>query len=150
MRGGRYGWPVPTPPDPAGPSSSRLRVVLESTWVVGVVAYGLARTVVVWQVLGDYGVNPWIYGVIDVVSSVPYGLGTARVVTGILDRDWARVRRWGLIAVAAFSAPDLYIVVAGRGMPTLIYVVLGAWLLAGAALAARSVVRKHRAERVGV
>ena len=98
---------VSTAPEPAGPANSRLRILLESTWVVGVLAYGLARTFVVWSALGDYGVNPWIYGAIDLISSVPYAIGTARVVTGCLDRDWARVRRWGLIAAVAFIAPNL-------------------------------------------
>jgi len=49
---------VPTSPDPDGPPNTRLRVVLESTWVIGVLVYGLARTFVVWGALGDYGVNP--------------------------------------------------------------------------------------------
>ena len=136
-----------TSPEPAGPANPRLRVVLESTWVVGVLVYGLARTVVVWGALGDYGVNPWIYGAIDLFSSVPYAIGTARVVTGCLDRDWARVRRWGLIAAVAFIAPDLYILAAGHGMPAIVYVVLGTWLLVAALLAGRSVAVKLRAER---
>lgn len=137
-----------TPPDPTGPQHSRLRFVLESTWVVGVLAYGLARTFVVWGALGRYGVNPWVYGVIDLVSSVPYAIGTAKVVTGIIDRDWARARKWGLIAVVAFIAPDLYIVIAGHGMPALVYVVLGAWVAVAALLAGRSVALKLRTARV--
>ena len=145
---GRYGGPVSTPPDAAGSVQSHRRVVFESIWVVGVVAYGLARTLVVWTALGDYGVNPWIYGVLDVVSSVPYAIGTARVVTGVMDRDRARVRRWGLIAVAAFFAPDLYIVAAGRGMPTPVYIVLVAWVLVAAVLAARGIAGKIRSGRV--
>jgi hypothetical protein len=145
---GRYGCPVSTSLDPAVSGRSRHRIVLESVWVVGVVAYGLARTLVVWQALGNYGVNPWIYGAIDVVSSVPYAIGTARVVTGTMDRDWVRVRRWGLIAVAAFFAPDLYIVVAGHGMPALVYIVLASWVLVAAALAARGIAGKLRSARV--
>ena len=140
-------WCVPTPP--AGRSGqTRHRLVLESTWVVGVVAYGLARTLVVWGALGDYGVNPWIYGVIDLVSSVPYAIGTARVVTGVMDRELGPGAPWGLIAVAAFFVPDLYIVVAGHGMPTVVYVVLGVWVLIAAVLAARAVAGKIRTARL--
>jgi hypothetical protein len=139
---------VPKTPDPAGPEHSRLRVVLESTWVVGVLAYGLARTFVVWGALAGYGVNPWVYGLIDLVSSVPYAIGTARVVTGTIDRDWARVRKWGLIAAVAFIAPDLYILTAGHAMPAIVYVVLGTWVAAAALLAGRSVALKLRSARV--
>jgi hypothetical protein len=146
---GRYGGAVAFPPDPVDVdrTRSRRRRVVESVWVVGVVAYGLARTLVVWQALGDYGVNPWIYGVIDVVSSVPYAIGTARVVTGTIDRDWARVRQWGLIAVGAFFAPDLYIVLAGHGMPRLVYLVLGVWVLGATVLATRGILGKIRTAR---
>jgi len=133
--------------EPDVPASSHLRIVLEATWVVGVVAYGLARTLVVWGALSDYGVNPWIYGIIDLVSSVPYAIGTARVVTGILDRDWARVRKWGTIAVLTFFAPDVYILLAGHGMPTTVYLVLGAWLLVAIAIAGRGMSCKLRDAR---
>lgn len=115
-----------------------------------VVAYGLGRTIVVWQALGGYGVNPWVYGAIDLVSSVPYGLGTARVVTGVLDRDWARVRRWGTIAALAFVAPDVYIVFAGESMPWPVYVVLGAWCSVAAVFAFRSLRRQVRERKAGL
>ncbi len=144
----RYGCPVSMPPDPAGPLRSRHRLVFESIWVVGVVVYGLARTLVVWQALGDYGVNPWVYGTIDLISSVPYAIGTARVVTGVMDHDWPRVRRWGSIAVTAFFLPDLYIVVAGHGMPALVYVILAVWVFVAAVLAARAVAGSIRSARV--
>ncbi|MSO38675.1 MAG: hypothetical protein EXQ69_10605, partial [Acidimicrobiia bacterium] len=59
------------------------RRMVEVLWVVAALAYGLGRAIVVWKTLGDYGVNPWIYGVLDVISTVPYAIGTARVVTGV-------------------------------------------------------------------
>ena len=124
------------------------RRMVEVLWVVAALAYGLGRAIVVWKTLGDYGVNPWIYGVLDVISTVPYAIGTARVVTGVIDRDWARVRLWGTIAAVAFLVPDLYIVIVGESMPLVVYVVLGVWFIGAVYFAVRSITKKVRANRL--
>jgi len=121
------------------------RRIIERLWVVGVVAWGLGRTVIVWETLGGYGVNPWVYGAIDVVSSVPYGLATARVVENLIDRDRVTALRWGVVAAVTFVLPDLYIVIAGRHMPVVVYVVLALLVVLLGTLAARGVVNKARA-----
>lgn len=128
--------------------TDKRRRMVEVLWVAAAVAYGLGRAIVVWKTLGDYGVNPWVYGVLDVVSAVPYAIGTARVVTGVIDRDWARVRLWGTIAAVAFLVPDLYIVIVGKSMPWVVYVVLGVWFVGAVYFAVRSVTKKVRANRL--
>ena len=74
--------------------------------------------------LGRYGVNPWVYAGIEIATSGPYGVATARVITSLLDRNRQAAGRWAALGLAMFIAPDLYIVAAGRGMPAYVYVVV--------------------------
>ena len=98
---------------------------VERLWVAITLAWGLFRALVVWAALSRYGVNPWIYLTIELVSSGPYGLATARIVTSLLDHRRDTAFRWAIAAAVLFLAPDLYIVAAGRSMPLYVYVVVG-------------------------
>ncbi len=100
------------------------RRLLERLWVGVVIAYGAGRAFVVWKALGKYGVNPWIYLVLDVTSSWPYGVATARLVTSVIDRNFVRARAWGILAAITFLLPDLYILLAARHVPIEVYVII--------------------------
>ena len=131
--------PVVRPPSqfsPTGyPSARRIRPGRErgqgrttqasrTLWVGITLAWGFGRVLVVWGTLGRYGVNPWVYAGIEIATSGPYGVATARVVTSLLDRNRQAAGRWAALGLAMFIAPDLYIVAAGRGMPAYVYVVV--------------------------
>ena len=88
---------------------------LGRTWVAGVVAYAVARAVVVWPTLGDKGVNPWVFLVIDVGTAWPYAVGQVHIIKGIRAGEWSRVQRWTLVTLASFLAPYVYVFVAGAG-----------------------------------
>lgn len=105
------------------PSRAAKRRLLERLWVIVVILYGAGRAFVVWKALGKYGVNPWLYLALDISSSWPYGVATARVVTSVIDRDFSRARTWGVIAAITFLLPDLYILAAARHVPTEVYVI---------------------------
>ncbi len=126
-------------------ASPRARRLLEASWVVLTVGYAVLRAVVVARTLHKYGVNPWVYGGIDVATSFPLGLATARCVGAAVDHDWTLFRRWAFVAALAFFAPDVSILVMGRGMPIHVYVVLGTIVTVTTGFALRSVWRKIRA-----
>jgi hypothetical protein len=100
------------------------RRLLERLWIVVVVAYGAARAFVVWKALGKYGVNPWVYLTLDVASSWPYAVATARLVTSVIDHKFDRARLWAILAAITFLLPDLYILVAARNVPTEVYAIV--------------------------
>jgi hypothetical protein len=123
---------------------------LEHVWVAITLAWGFGRVLVVWHALHRYGVNPWVYAGIELATSGPYGVATARVVTSMLDHKKQSASRWAALGLALFLAPDLYIVGSGREMPAYVYVVVGvlvAVLGALAFLSARAKVCKGRAAR---
>ncbi len=134
-------------------ADSRCRTACTRAWVLAVLAWSVARTVVVSRCLSRYGVNPWAYGVVDLAVSYPYAMATAGVVTNLLDGRRDAAKRCGLWAAATFVAPDGYLLLAGHGKPTMVYVVVVAVavLFAGSALASIGLqVRSGRRARAGI
>lgn len=135
--------------DGARPKGGRWRRWLEWSWIVTVVVFTLVRLVVARETLAQYGLNIWIFGVVDLVTAVPYALGTAKVVEAMVDRDGRSLGRWAAVAGASFIAPYLYIAWAGTGgaFPVEVYVVLGILVLVFGANALWSIIRKVRVAR---
>jgi hypothetical protein len=119
--------------------------VLEAVWVALTVGYAIGRAIVVGRVFGKHGVNAWVYATIDIATSIPLGIGTARAVGAAIDHRWPLFRRWTIVAAAAFIAPDLYILVAARHVPAHVYAVLGVYLAITTTIALRSALTKIRA-----
>jgi hypothetical protein len=134
-------------PERATPARSRRRVVLERVWVAATVGYGMARALLVGATLAQYGVNPWGYLVLDLATSIPLGISTARVVCALVDRDMQKARRWAIVAVLTDFAPDIFIVIVGRQMPAIVYVVLAVIAAASVTFGVRSILRKVCATR---
>lgn len=100
--------------------------LLGKAWIVGVFAYAVVRALIVWPTLGDYGINPWAFLVIDVGTAWPYAYGQLRVVNEARSKNWGGTQLWALIALLSFVAPYAYIAGAGSGeMPLLAWIVIG-------------------------
>ncbi len=134
-------------PERATPARSRRRIVLERVWVAATVGYGMARALLVGATLAQYGVNPWGYLLLDLATSIPLGISTARVVCALVDRDMKKARRWAIIAVVTDFAPDIFIVIVGRHMPPIVYLVLGIVAVVSVTFGVRSILRKVCAAR---
>ena len=94
-------------------------------WILGVFAFSIARALVAWPTLSQYGVNPWVFLFIDVVTAFPYALGQVKVVNGFRYKQYKGVQVWSLVVAATFFAPYAYIVLAGQErIPTLVYIVI--------------------------
>jgi hypothetical protein len=125
-------------------ATSRRRQVLEAVWVALTVGYAVGRAFIVGHVFGKHHIDPWVYGTIDVVTSIPLGIATARAVGAAIDHCWTAFRRWTALASVAFFAPDLYIVAMGRGIPIHVYIVLGVYLAITTTVALRAAWKKVR------
>jgi len=123
------------------------RRMLSRTWAIVVVAWSLVRTLIVWAAVGDYGLNPWIYLVIDLASACIDAVTTPRMVLNFIDNKFKSAMKWAAISLAVFIVPDLYIFLGTRELPTnvifIICVIIGVTLAAGIV----SVVHKVRAGR---
>jgi hypothetical protein len=120
-------------PTTRGERSRRQR--LERWWLVLVVGWSVLRIIAVWQWLEQYGVHPVVYALVDLGSSVPYAIASARTVGALIDRRYRHAARWGLLAVSCYVAPDVYILASGRQMPWAVYIVVAAVAVATGSLA---------------
>ena len=130
---------------------SRRRRRLEATWVLGVVAYVIFRFVLAYSALAKYGrLNVVIFGVLDLVTAVPYAIGTARLVTSVVDHRPQTAARWGALAAGSFIAPYLWIAWIGRDgqFPTLVYVVVAVLVVCLGANAVLGVRRRVQLAKV--
>lgn len=128
---------------------SSLRRNLTLSWVGGVVLFTLARFFVAMEALDEYDINIWVFGVIDLVTAVPYAVGVARVVGALVDRRPRSANGWAAVAAISFIAPYGYIAVAGQdaAVPGAVYAVLIALIAVFGLNAVLSVRRRVRAER---
>ena len=76
--------------------------------------------------MGDYGINPWLYLGIDLASAIVDGLATPRAVIAFVDRDYTKAAQWLLVSALVFVLPDVYLVLGGKRLPRLAFVVIGA------------------------
>lgn len=128
---------------------SKRRVRLERSWVIGVVLFTIARFFVAYGALERYGVNIWMFGFIDIVTAIPYGVSTARVVGALVDRSYQAFTKWAIVACATFLAPYLYLVWAGRDvqLPSVVYVVLALLVVIFGTNAVYGIVKRVRDRR---
>ncbi|MFZ4668033.1 MAG: hypothetical protein ACOYML_01950 [Microthrixaceae bacterium] len=108
------------------------------SWALGIIVFSAARALVAWPTLGRYGVDPWAFLAIDLLTAPPYGIGQA--VTVKILRDRTRAPRdslgWAAVVVASFLAPYVYIFLASGSMPAYATVGVLVWMALFGALAA--------------
>lgn len=123
------------------------RRMLSRTWAIVVVVWSLVRTLIVWAAVGEYGLNPWIYLAIDLVSACIDAFTTPRMVLSFIDNKYKAAVKWAAISLGVFIVPDLYIFYGTRELPTnvifIVCLIIGVTLMAGVL----SVVHKVRAGR---
>ena len=103
---------------------SAQREVLERTWLFLSLLYAGCRIVFVGVFLRTYGVSPWVFAVVELSSSLVWGVGSARCVGLVVDRQWRRLRLWGLVTLAGYVAHDPAVLNRSGRMPPSMNVVL--------------------------
>lgn len=129
------------------------RKVLERAWILVGFAYSIFRIGIARLTVEKYGVNIWAFAAVELISSGPYSVGTARLVTRLVDRNYHSALRWGTLAAGCFLAPEVFIIASGNrchrrhdahchSMPTRIYVAVGVLVLVLGSVAIFSVRQK--------
>jgi hypothetical protein len=129
------------------------RKILERAWILVGFGYSLVRIFIAELTVRKYGINIWAFAAVELVSSGPYSLGTARVVARLVDRNYHSALKWGTLAAVCFLAPEAFIVATGQrcskrrpghchSMPTKIYVAIGVVVLLLGSVSIWSIRRK--------
>jgi hypothetical protein len=123
--------------------------VFGRSWALGVFLFSGARALVAWPTLGRYGVDPWVFLVIDIVTAVPYGVGQAVTVKILRDgsRSPADAAGWAVVVGLMFMAPYAYIFLASGDMPLYAYAGVILWMAVFGVLAALRMRRQISSDR---
>jgi hypothetical protein len=124
--------------------NERVGRILRQGWIVSVVGYSVVRFVAAWGALGQYGVNPIVFGVIDVATAYPYAHATTQVVQNAWQGRARSATVWGAVALVMFVSPYAYILAAGGAMPPSVRTAVVAVTLAMAAVVVVGLVRRTR------
>lgn len=124
------------------------RRFLQNAWLIAVALWACLRIFAVNKWLTKYGVNTVVFAAVEIGSSIPYGIGSARCVTSLIDHQRRAAMLWGLVAAAGFISPDLYMLTAGRSMPFLTYLVIIAVLVTFGAFSLVGLIRKYRQSHI--
>ena len=87
------------------------------TWIFLVLTWAIIRTIVVKDFFSEYGIHPWIYLSIDLLSSIPYAHYSANLVISYLDKNWVTTRKNFFLTATFFYIPDIYIFTAANRIP---------------------------------
>jgi hypothetical protein len=112
--------------------------VFGRAWAVGILLFSVARALITWPTLSTYGVNPWTFLAIDVVTAIPYGIGQALTVKVLRDptRPATDSIGWAVLVAVMFLAPYVYVVAAsGENLPPAAFALVGAWAVVFGTLA---------------
>lgn len=108
--------------------------------IIGMVAYTIAKSFIVENIFAKYGVNTWLFFVLDAITAVVYVIALEQLVVAVLHKtgSWRRLLTWSLVAFVAFAVPYGYVFLASSTVPSGILLGLGivvALLLVNAAVA---------------
>ena len=103
---------------------SKRQTFWERIWASTIVLYTFVATFVVWKALRKYGVNPYIFFVIDLITSWIYGISSARLVVAVIKRRWSQTQKWGWLSAINFILPQVYILLSARRVPRDVYLII--------------------------
>lgn len=90
-------------------------------------AYDTLKILMIHDTLQSYGVNPWIFLVLDLITVPPYILGFRHLFSVLLGEPQGvgTLFKWGAITFVSSSAPYLYIAWAGhQSFPKFVWIIL--------------------------
>ena len=94
-------------------------------WLLAVLAWACFRAIAINRFFGAHKVNAWGYLTVDLVSSVPYAIYSAKAVVNFLDKSWGAFRKHVVLTAICFYIPDIYVFIFARTVPTSLYVGFG-------------------------
>ena len=95
------------------------RRLYSRSWACATIAWSIVRSAVVWATLGDYGVDPWHYLLVDLASAAILAVAIPRLVTSLIDRRRRSASSWGAATIVGYVIPDVYIFSVSDHLPWL-------------------------------
>jgi hypothetical protein len=126
-----------------------LRLKIRALAITLLLVYTVARFFIVRSVLEGYGVNAWVFLIIDALTAIVYVIGIEQLVLAVVRKEkasgrWPLLFFWGLLTIGAFAAPYAYIYSVSRELPISLGIGIGVVILLLSLNAIIALVRKIR------
>lgn len=108
--------------------NKRQRKKTATIWLIANIAYDIVRTIAVSHFFRNNGINIYFYFVCVLLFSAIFSYSSFYFVTSVVDRKSNKVALFGTGSLLAFFAPDIYIIIAGRNLSGMSYMLLTAYL----------------------
>lgn len=95
------------------------------------VLYTILRAALVWGTLSTYGINPWIFLFLDVITAPPYMWGIGKMIQGLRGVEPMKmVYIGGVVTLVTFLLPYIYLfMVGGESIPMVTKIIIGCIIL---------------------
>jgi hypothetical protein len=100
------------------------QTIFARLWVALVMLWAAMRILAVEIWLVGYGINIWWFAIIELLSSILYGLSSARLVRELAARQRKNSAKWGFLTLIGYVMPDTYLLSVGRAMPLATYAIV--------------------------
>lgn len=117
-------------------------------WMALVILWAIGRAIFVKELFGSHGVNGLIYLAVDLISSIPYAIYSARLVINFIKHDYKSTYKNILLTALFFYIPDLYILISARRVPAGLYAILFTTITLFSAFAIGTIARDIRNKRI--
>ena len=93
------------------------RFYVQKVWFGLIILWSFVRIATAELYFAKYGINIWIFAVIEIVSSPILARSSSRMAVALKYHEIRQSNLWGGLTMISFSAPDVYLLTAGRGLP---------------------------------
>ncbi|HVI69366.1 MAG TPA: hypothetical protein VM581_02815 [Magnetospirillaceae bacterium] len=110
-------------------------------------AYSVLRFLLVGASLTSYGINPWIFLALDIITAATYVIGVEKLIAALIKKGKYPLSKtivWGVVAAISFAIPYLYLLTGGQSLPMSFLLGLGFIVLLLLIGAIFSIVRQVR------
>lgn len=120
---------------------------LKRAWMGVVLGYAVIRATLIWKIFAKYGVNPYIYLAVDLVSAYFYAIYSAKLVEEFLRRNYRPTLKYLLLSLLTNFLPDIYVLLTAKEVPEFIFKTFIQIILLLGVITALGVVREIRNRR---
>jgi hypothetical protein len=97
------------------------QVTLKRAWLVSVLAYSLIRTFIIWKVFQKYGVNQYVYLVIDLICAFFFANFSTKVVLEAHQTHYRKLLRNLFFTLIFNFIPDMYVLLTAKEVPKFLF-----------------------------
>ena len=90
------------------------KAILKRAWFISVLAYAVIRTALIWGLFAKYGVNPYLYLIVDLIAAYFYAVYSTKLISSKLDLNFVK---YLLLTIIFNFIPDIYVLATAREVP---------------------------------